>query len=110
MLEGYRDRDGKKNWGHIYEDVAVLKSRHAFKGNQSDIAIALFEIYFVGGDCCLNLRNKKAWWNHKDANNRTIPGILGEEANCENPAKALNEWIINLAQVGFHLCQKQQQN
>lgn len=110
VLEGYRDRDRGKNWGHIYEDVAVLKSRHAFKGNQSDIAIALFEIYFIKCDPFLDLRNEEVLWNHKDANNKKISGILGEKADCENPAKALNQWIINLAQVGFHLCRKQQNN
>lgn len=110
VLEGYRDRDGGKNWGHIYEDVATLKSRHAFKGN-TDIASALFkEIYFKN---CIDLIDEKVLWNQKqeDASGKIIStGILGEKDACKDPTKALNEWIINLAQVGFHLCKKQQDN
>ncbi|MEH2011567.1 Cas10/Cmr2 second palm domain-containing protein [Nostoc sp.] len=46
VLESYGDRNHGKNWTHIYNDVAVLKSRHAFEGNQSEVALAMFEVYF----------------------------------------------------------------
>ena len=79
LLGDYRDRNGvtgdKANWTHFYRDVAALEARHAFEGNQTEVALALFGIYFPGfaDKICL-------------------------------PADALNGWIINLAKVGFHLC------
>lgn len=102
VLEGYCDRNGrqgranKPNWTHIYNDAAALESRHAFEGNQSDVALALFELYF-GKD------NRDTLSKHRLALNGKT-GILGNpEHNCEDH-KTLNDWIINLARVGFHLC------
>ncbi|GAA6622104.1 type III-B CRISPR-associated protein Cas10/Cmr2 [Scytonema sp. NUACC26] len=104
VLQGYRDRDGKKNsqanWGHIYEDVAVLESRHAFEGGQIDVALALFEVYF-------GKTNRDILWKHRwDCDCRK--GILGNKPQNQlsDNNKALNQWIINLAKVGFHLCQQ----
>jgi len=79
ILTSYQDRLGKKNWTHFYNDVATLESRHAFTKDSSDVALSLFEIYF-----------KKAQKNPKL--------IVGDEDH-----QRLNEWIINLAKVGFHL-------
>lgn len=105
VLTGYRDRDkqmGKSaNWGHIYTDIAVLESRHAFE-KQSDIAQAIFEIYFPDS---IHLITDHLWdWTSEDgAKART--GILGnQQADCQDENKALNTWIINLAKIGFHLC------
>ena len=140
LLSSYRDREGKQNWTHIYSDVAVLESRHAFgkrdrdpddkcdcscddESNSSsddtgiDVAQALFKIYFPSkadifeGDNIL--------WNRIDEEDeeseKIIGGILGnrtryyhknaEEINETKVNKALTNWIINLAKVGFHLCQ-----
>ncbi|MGD2182685.1 Cas10/Cmr2 second palm domain-containing protein [Lusitaniella coriacea] len=107
ILEGYRDRDGGKNWTHIYNDVAILKSRHAFK-EQRQVALELFGLYF-GTENRAILENPQSWWN--DAK-KSQTGILGERENyikndrCDRVAlnRALNAWIINLAKVGFHLC------
>ncbi|MBE9040255.1 hypothetical protein IQ235_05540 [Oscillatoriales cyanobacterium LEGE 11467] len=104
ILEGYRDRENGKNWTHIYNDVAILESRRAFKG-QHEVALALFDLYFpnlqtslsshLWDRCRLEDRDRK----------REQVGIAGnsklslEEVNC-----ALSNWIINLAKVGFHLC------
>ncbi|MBO3458997.1 hypothetical protein G7B40_010215 [Aetokthonos hydrillicola Thurmond2011] len=118
VLEGYCDRswrilDGhreagrqngdrnqqtakKANWGHIYADVAVLESRHAFK-NQIDIAKALFGIYFPEQKYILE---QHLW----DSQGKT--GILGnQEGDSKYTIEALNNWVINLAKIGFHLCQ-----
>jgi CRISPR-associated protein Cmr2 len=116
VLQYYRDRDGntleplsspvpqkktKPNWTHIYNDVATLESRHAFKGN-TQIAEALFKIYFPE---CEDWINQDNWWVdcYKDG---LRTGILGhEEKNAKKDAIELfNEWFINLAKVGFHLC------
>ncbi|MCW6051359.1 CRISPR-associated protein Cas10 [Lyngbya sp. CCAP 1446/10] len=115
VLQHYQDRDGdtlkslalttgtktKPNWTHIYNDVATLESRHAFKGN-TQIAEELFKIYFPE---CKEWIVKDNWWLHShDEKLRT--GILGHEAkDAKKEANELfNEWFINLAKVGFHLC------
>lgn len=101
LLEHYRDRDLANNWGHIYEDVAFLESRHAFRGEQTEVALALFQVYF-GEENLSIVSNEKFWWNQ---DNQT--GILGDRDNYETADKvteALNDWVINLAKVGFHLC------
>lgn len=100
LLQGYRDRNQETgenaNWGHIYADISTLESRHAFT-NQTEIALALFEIYFPNQKYLLE---KHLW----DSEGKT--GIIGnQKADCKNITKALNNWIINLAKIGFHLCQ-----
>lgn len=118
ILTGYRDRDRGKNWTHIYNDVAVLESRHAFKG-QRKLALELFNLYFdkdsfgkdkFNKDNRAKIDNPQLWWNEKDTKHT---GILGEKENYLKDGQldnstvdhALNDWIINLAKVGFHLCQ-----
>ncbi len=97
VLSSYCDRSGNHNWTHIYNDVAALESRHAFQGNQTDVALALFEVYF-GSENRANLETY-LW----DVGSKK--GILGNLASeCENVCNSLNNWIINLAKVGFHLC------
>lgn len=100
VLEGYCDRDKGKNWTHIYNDVAALESRHAFEGNQSDVATALFKVYFSSAS---NILQKENLWNvNSDQDSKS--GILGNRPEEGNEHQALNTWIINLAKVGFHLC------
>lgn len=113
VLQHYQDKDGntlapaekatknKPNWTHIYNDVATLESRHAFKGN-TRIAEELFKIYFPE---CKEWIVKHNWWRHShDEKLRT--GILGNEKidNNQDDTEFFNEWFINLAKVGFHLC------
>ncbi|NJL51090.1 MAG: CRISPR-associated protein Cas10 [Hydrococcus sp. SU_1_0] len=107
LLTSYRDRNGsqnKPNWTHIYNDVAVLESRHAFQGNK-EVALELFEIYF-GKQQREKLANPEYLWNVRtDTSIKT--GILGDEAQYSNQDaidRAIANWIINLAKVGFHLC------
>jgi CRISPR-associated protein Cmr2 len=54
-LKEYRDRSNGQNWTHIFNDIAVLESRHAFQGkddkgkpvnNQLEVALALLDVYF----------------------------------------------------------------
>jgi CRISPR-associated protein Cmr2 len=120
VLQHYQDRDGdtleslsppaegkktKPNWTHIYNDVATLESRHAFKGN-TRIAEELFKIYFPD---CEEWIKPDNWWLHSHAD-KLRTGILGhEEKNAKKEAHELfNEWFINLAKVGFHLCRSTQ--
>jgi len=118
LLSNYRDREKNEtkeaqNWTHIYNDVAVLESRHAFDDEGLDIALALFEIYFPHHvDVIKDQKN----WLHESNVDLTVTqaGILGDRKNYEDNTKeideikrnkALTDWIINLAKVGFHLCQ-----
>ncbi len=120
LLSGYRDRDKnesteKQNWTHIYNDVAVLESRHAFDDDSLNVALGLLEIYFP--DYVDVIKDEDKQLHPKDADlTKTNSGILGEKHNYykENSEKidklkvnkALTNWIINLAKVGFHLCQQ----
>ena len=121
LFEQYRDRNGIQgikngaNWTHFFNDVAVLESRHAFGGKddpQTEIAIALFKVYFGKKNDLLDLPN---WWNRKnDREPYKIEkaGILGDEKNYQKNGildqqkikLAINNWVINLAKVGFYLC------
>ncbi|NEO99580.1 MAG: CRISPR-associated protein [Symploca sp. SIO2E9] len=120
LLESYHDRDGGKNWTHFYQDVAILESRHAFSEQSLDIALGLVEIYFDSKwkEIIANCDN---WWNHYSEHElQTFTGILGDpkrfnpeykeppesrEDLNNNPKvkEAFNNWVINLAKVGFHL-------
>ncbi len=117
LLAGYQDRSENKpkpNWTHIYNDVAVLESRHAFDDDGLDVALGLLEIYFPAHKDILKSENL---WNKYDEDKLlTKTGILGDrklyyEENFQvidqtKVNKALTNWIINLAKVGFHLCQQ----
>ena len=116
FLEGYQDREGDTlaslkekskgnkttpNWTHFYNDVATLESHHAFEG-QTQIALGLFEIYFGKENRqCLATH----LWDTSDTNNKTKTGILGNQRHAQEKQniKALNNWVINLAKVGFQL-------
>jgi CRISPR-associated protein Cmr2 len=107
LLGEYRDREGGKNWTHIYNDVAVLESRHAFRKEHIDIAKGILQIYF--GEVNLYLiTDENCLWNQDGT-----AGILGNRDNYAQPKPkltpeeqinlAINNWIINLAKIGFHL-------
>ncbi len=102
-LQEYRDRHHisgtRANWNHLYQDIAVLEARHAFTG-QTAVACALFELYF-GANYRAHLDDETKLWNAPGSS-----GILGDKTpypTLDAQQKALNDWIINLAKVGFHL-------
>jgi len=88
VLASYRDRSLGEKWTHIYNDVAMLEARHAFEGDQSEVALALFAVYFGSA-------NRATLEEHKTE-------ILGIQ-NSEDMHQSLNKWVIDLAKVGFHL-------
>ncbi|GAX41502.1 hypothetical protein NIES4075_24750 [Tolypothrix sp. NIES-4075] len=116
LLWNYCDREGKQNWTHIYNDVAVLESRHAFDDDSTDVAMGLLEIYFSKKYVDMVKNKHKQLHPEKADLTKIDSGILGEDKNYhkENSQEvdqtkvnqALNNWIINLAKVGFHLCQQ----
>jgi CRISPR-associated protein Cmr2 len=93
-------RGRNANWTHFYNDVAALADRHAFTDRSSDVALALFAAYF--GDETRATLTQNAWREKKPT------GILGSQDNPTDTHKAVNQWIINLAKVGFHLHSGQQ--
>lgn len=107
VLEGYQDRQQGRNWTHLYNDINTLQSRHAFN-NSAKLALSLFEIYF--GE-----ENRRKLENHlwdlcslpkpddQKINEAFYSGILGNCKNSSKVAKSLNNWVIGLAKVGFHL-------
>jgi len=106
LLAKYCDREGGNNWVHLYNDVAVLESRHAFGNGKEiylEVAHALFQAYFPKHQ---DLLNEKHWWKHYDEqNDRMLTGILGDEkqGSLDEISRALKNWVIDLAKVGFHL-------
>ncbi|WP_353933371.1 type III-B CRISPR-associated protein Cas10/Cmr2 (plasmid) [Okeanomitos corallinicola TIOX110] len=113
----HKRRLAKPNWTHIYNDIATLESRHAFgktKKESREIALALIDIYFPS--YAEKIRDENNWWNklNKDEILET-GGILGDRTNytIDNTTnqldqqkinQAINNWVINLAKIGFHLC------
>ena len=77
VLKSYGDRSQGEKWTHIYNDVAMLEARHAFEGNQSEVALALFEVYFGSA-------NRAALEEHKT-------GILGIQKDSQDAHQSLNK-------------------
>jgi CRISPR-associated protein Cmr2 len=103
VLKDYRDQNKKigkdANWNHIFQDVAILEARHAFREN-TEVAIALFNLYFDPQNCP-DLKDEQSLWNSPKKS-----GLLGDGDRFPTDTakqKALNDWVINLAKVSFHL-------
>jgi len=90
LTQAYRDRIGGQNWTHFYNDVAILEARHAFTDDSDEVALALLDIYFRD-EIVQTLEN-----NRRGTDTRTA--ILPK-----TDAKTLNQWVVNLAKVGFQL-------
>ncbi len=107
ILEGYRDRSGGNNWTHLYNDIAVLEARHAFVDSDRSVAQGIFDIYFPE----FKLQDKQLWTPRPPENEPyqiLNSGLLGFQARSsknqqEAENKQFNQWVINLANVGFHL-------
>jgi CRISPR-associated protein Cmr2 len=107
LLESYQDRSGGKNWTHLYSDIAVLEARHAFVDSDRGVAQGIFDIYFPSF-----VLNDERLWTVKPPDNEPYQilnsGLLGVQprSSCkqqEAENKQFNQWVINLANVGFHL-------
>jgi CRISPR-associated protein Cmr2 len=107
-LNHYRDRDGGKNWGHIYSDFARLKARHAFglgyldnprsHSDGADLEILdnlstllqFFDLYFSG---------YKEILEKEDDQIVSLP----KDAPSKDYARAIIRWIDELIAIGWHL-------
>ncbi len=98
ILNDYQDREGNKNWSHIYTDLAQLEARNAFNINQptSDgkrLALDFLDIYFPG-------------WGKKIKDYKFAEKLIGyteNDSESERTEKTI-EWIQNLIKVGWQLC------
>ncbi|MBW4418962.1 MAG: CRISPR-associated protein Cmr2 [Myxacorys californica WJT36-NPBG1] len=97
IIERYSDRIGGKNWAHLYNDWAHLKSRRAIQfreiNNNSidrDLALAMLDLYF--GDLGQEIQTAKEKENQWKA-------IAGDNSDA-----AVVQWINDLVQVGWQLC------
>ena len=110
VLSSYRDRDEGKNWTHFHDDIAKLDSRHSIDSKSSEIALAIFKIYF-GADTWSEI-SQNLWNDEEPKDERinyfsvkhTLAGILGKKPQTlteEN--KSINDWIVSLSKVGFHI-------
>ena len=115
LMKAYRDRSKgigeHANWTHLYNDVAVLESRYAFRGDQIDVALGLVGLYF-GSEFRDLIADPQNWWNQDDDDHlRLFTGLLGDSqprtenstSNLRLVCQAINDWVINLAKVGFYL-------
>ncbi len=110
LLESYQDRNGGKNWTHIYNDIATLESRHAFHENSDrSIAEGILDIYFKAFPFSdVELWNSPTSDSDENAPYQTLQGgLLGQrpQSNKQQQAenKRFNQWVIDLAKIGFHL-------
>jgi CRISPR-associated protein Cmr2 len=123
LLESYCDRNGGKNWTHIYNDIAILEARHAFNDDSDrSIAEGIFKIYFPE----FELNDERLWTpeTSKDQYECLKSGLLGSRPNLSSKSsdketpppspeqvekqrkaenKRFNHWVIDLAKIGFHL-------
>lgn len=75
--------------------MAALEARHGFSGG-TNVALGLFEIYF--GPSLRALVEAHVWTVG------TQTGILGDQEIAPTPTQnRLNQWVANLAKVGYHL-------
>lgn len=106
ILQLYRDRDGKQNWVHLYNDWAHLKARHTVSiGKDSEnaddrIALSLIDRYFD-----FEKQHQKAYgMSMKDYLTHGYQDCYDQPIAGRDDPKALIEWIDGLIQVGWQLC------
>jgi CRISPR-associated protein Cmr2 len=99
VLKEYRDRDNKSwsqnpNWTHIYNDWAHLKARHAIQLKEINkmqpykkVALELFDFYFNDA-------------GKKNTEQRRWNTLVGDNTNV-----SIMNWINDLVQIGWQLCQ-----
>ena len=97
ILDRYKDRVGGKNWAHLYNDWAHLKSRHAIRFREinnnridRDLPLAMLDLYF--DELGQEIRQAKEKENQWEA-------ITGDNSDA-----AIVQWINDLVQVGWQLC------
>lgn len=118
IVKGYRNPYGDSDWIAFHKDVATLKARHAFQDNHR-IALGLFNLYFaepedsnrkplLPTDPDKLFGDKSPLWNQPgdpDAQAGILPDDLKKKP-LDQKQTAFNQWVMSLAEVGFHLFNK----
>jgi CRISPR-associated protein Cmr2 len=107
VLQLYRDRDGKQNWAHIYNDWAYLKARHVvpsdldFEQIDDRLALALVDRYFDFGQQHTRHYHMKMsdYLTRGYADSHDRQPLAGDDS-----PKFLIDWINGLVHVGWQLC------
>jgi CRISPR-associated protein Cmr2 len=107
VLQLYRDRDGKQNWAHIYNDWAYLKARHVvpsdldFEQIDDRLALALVDRYFDFGQQHTRHYHIKMsdYLTRGYADSHDRQPLVGDDS-----PKFLIDWIDGLVHVGWQLC------
>ena len=98
ILNQYRDREGKSNWSHVYQDLAQLKSRHAFRIDAQTFdykfAINFLKIYFP---------HTHVDQLFDDSSAKYTVGFSDDASGYER-ATAIIAWINDMINIGWHLC------
>ena len=113
ILTVYKDRSKGKNWTHFHDDIAKLESHHSINDRSSDVAIAIFKIYFraeIWEIINHNLWNKKPeneeinYFDSAASKVEIRAGILGDRPETlKEETQRINDWIVALSKVGFHI-------
>lgn len=116
LLDYYKDREGGKNWRHIYSDLAQLKSRHAFGlayGNNEDqkqlldgniilenrdAILNFFDLYFAPYKNKIQTEVK----NFLEEEEREIFKYI-KDGDDKYYGWELIHWLEDLITVGFYL-------
>lgn len=100
----YLGRYQGSSWEQILMDIAHLEAQHGLNPSNTEVGRGILRVYF--GEEILSTFDYL--WNDD-----TKAGILGDRQNYLDPStqelkqnkvnKALNNWIVNLAKVGYYL-------
>ena len=111
------DAESHPDYPNLHEDRVLNK--------HLQVALSLFEVYFP--DHYQTLCDRDCWWEHHTKQGDLATGIfaaskqdlldslkpynLSEKQIAQRinqwKIESLNNWVVNLAKVGFHLCRQQ---
>lgn len=101
ILGSYRDRDGGKNWSHVYNDLAQLKNRQAFGLNCDKLD------HYCGRSLSNDRKGLLDWFELYFPQSKTL--ITDDEKEIfknkesKERAWATIQWIKELILVGWYL-------
>ena len=106
ILQTYQDRDGQKNWGHIYGDLAQLEARHAFclgGGDRQSFSDSQIRQAFKGLCEFMSLyfpRYKEKFFDDESYRIK----LFGQDTKAADRNWEGLCWSRDLIRVGWHLC------
>ena len=109
----YHDREGngwdaQPNWGHLYQDWADLKARHAIQVHvpeqhrstvDATLALALFDLYFEDLPPTTGAELEAVTLDHLQPGSPQVKTLTGG-----SDAASVVDWLDGLVNVGWYLC------